>query len=172
MGQQAGDSLQIKVQPFVVSIAATGPAKATCSCPAPGICQHILIAGLFLQTHTSSAGTMPRSSTPGAIREEIAFFTPERLQAWAGSADYRAGIALLEKNALPPVIEYGETILIRLLPSSIEARYVPHAGLDRRCTPCSLSWISLYASGRANNLDRTGCNAIPRACSYLTQIRG
>jgi len=135
LGEQAGDSLQIKVQPFLVSMPATGPAKATCSCPAPGICQHILIAGLFLQTHMSSPGTTPRSSTPGAIREEIGFFTPERLKTWAGSADYRAGIALLEKNALPPVIEYGETILIRLMPSSIEARFVPHGGLDGMVLP-------------------------------------
>jgi hypothetical protein len=135
LGEQAGDFLEIKVQPFVVSMPSTGPAKATCTCPAPGICQHILIAGLFLQNRTLSSEAKRVAPRPEDIREQIGFFTPERLKTWAGASDYRAGIALLEKNAMPPFIEYGETILIRLMPSSIEARYVPHGGLDGMVVP-------------------------------------
>src|SRR5262245_10125287 len=133
--EQVGDSLQIKVQPFVVSMPAAGPAKATCSCPAQGICQHILIAGLFLQTRAISSGSVLRSVSPEAIREEIGFFTPERLKTWAGASDYRAGVALLEKNALPPFIDYGETVVVRMMPGNIEARYVPQAGLDGMVLP-------------------------------------
>jgi hypothetical protein len=135
MGEQVGDTLQIKVQAFTVSMPASGPAKATCSCPAPGICQHILIAGLFLQTQTLALGERPASCSPETIRDEISFFTPERLKSWAGASDYRAGISMLEKNAFAPVIEYGESILIRLMPSSIEARYVPGGGLDGMVLP-------------------------------------
>src|SRR5262249_9629551 len=123
LSEQVGDSLQFKVQAFTVSVPLAGPAKATCNCPAPGIGQHILIPGLFLQAQKISPDAKPVLSSEEVIRGEIAFFTPERLKSWAGAADYRAGISVLEKNALPPVIEYGETILIRLMPSSIEARY-------------------------------------------------
>ena len=135
LSEQVGDSLQFKVQAFTVSIPVAGPAKATCSCPAAGICQHILIAGLFLQAQKVSPGAKPALPSPEVIRDEIGFFTPERLKSWAGAADYRAGISVLEKNALPPVIEYGETILIRLMPSSIETRYVPGGGLDGMVLP-------------------------------------
>src|ERR1041385_2273169 len=55
--EEAGELLRIRVPPFVVSLPAAGPAKATCSCPAPGMCQHILIAGLFLQANGPSPGT-------------------------------------------------------------------------------------------------------------------
>jgi hypothetical protein len=137
LGQECSETLQIKVPPFVVSIPAAGPAQATCSCPAPGICHHILIAGLFLQARPSSPGTSATSSSPEAIRDEIGFFTPERLKTWAGPADYRAGVALFEKNTLAPAIEYGETVLIRLMPSGVEGRYVPHGGLDSMVLPRS-----------------------------------
>jgi hypothetical protein len=135
LGEPTGDSLQIKVPPFVVFMPAAGPAKAACSCPAPGICQHILIAGLFLQSRALAPGAKPAPSSPESIREEIAFFTPDRLRSWAGASDYRAGLALLEKNASAPFIEYGETVLIRLMPGSVEARYVPNAGLDGMVLP-------------------------------------
>src|SRR5258705_12501728 len=59
---EAGEALQISVSPFVVSMPSSGPAKSTCSCPAPGVCQHILIAGLFLQScprrRSASEGTI------------------------------------------------------------------------------------------------------------------
>lgn len=135
LGEQAGDTLQIKVQAFTVCMPASGPAKATCTCPAPGICQHILIAGLFLQAQTPSTGEKPALCSAETIRDEITFFTRERLKSWAGASDYRAGISVLEKNGLAPVIEYGESILIRLMPSSVEARYVPGGGLDGMVLP-------------------------------------
>src|SRR5215469_8645281 len=135
VGEQIGEMLQLKVQAFTVSMPASGPAKATCSCPAPGVCQHILIAGLFLQSLTLSNGEKAVLCSPETVRDEISFFTPERLKAWAGASDYRAGISVLEKNALAAVIEYGDSVLIRLMPSSVEARYVPGGGLDGMVLP-------------------------------------
>jgi hypothetical protein len=129
VGELSGEAVRINVPPFVVSMLAAGPAQATCTCPAPGICHHILIAGLFLQSQVPSSATKVVSS-PDGIRDEIGFFTPERLKTWAGPSDYRAGVALFEKNTLAPSVEYGETVLIRLMPSNIEARYVLHGGLD------------------------------------------
>ena len=132
---ETGDSLQVSVPPFVVSVPASGPAKATCSCPSPGVCQHILIAGLFLQSYSKAEVIAKVAITADSIRTEVSLLTPETLKAWVGSTDYRKGVALFEKNFLPPVIEYEETVIIRLLPSSIEVRFVPGSGLDGMILP-------------------------------------
>jgi hypothetical protein len=130
-----GESLQIKVPPFMVSMPASGPAKATCSCPAPGVCQHILIAGLFLQSRLSPDNQRKERATEEAIRREVSSLTPDTLKSWVGTTDYRKGLALFEKNSLPPMIEYEETVVIRLSPSNIEVRFVPGSGLDGMLLP-------------------------------------
>jgi hypothetical protein len=135
IASQNPNGVELKVPPYLVSIPPSGPAKGTCSCPAPGICHHILMAGLFLQSRAFAPTSTATVASPDSIREEISFYTPERLKSWAGAADYKAGVSLLEKNAAPPVIEYGETIIIRLMPSGIEARFVPAAGLDGMILP-------------------------------------
>jgi hypothetical protein len=132
---QTANGVEIKVPPYLVFIPVSGPARGTCSCPAPGICHHILMAGLYLQKQTLAPTVNAISSNSDSIRDEISFFTPERLKSWAGASDYRAGVSLLEKNTAAPVIEYGDTLTVRLMPSGIEARYVPAAGLDGMILP-------------------------------------
>jgi len=129
------DSLIIKVPPFAVTMSAAGPASATCTCPSPGVCQHILAAGLYLQTLNSPSSKAKTGPTADSIRQEIALITPETLKSWAGAVDYRAGLTLLEKNSLPTIVEYGETVVIRLMPSTIEVRFVPGAGLAGMILP-------------------------------------
>jgi hypothetical protein len=83
LGAGAGDELEIKVPPFCGLDACRRPGPGNFARgPAPGICHHILIAGLFLQAQASSSGTQAISTSPEAIRDEIGFFTPERLKAW------------------------------------------------------------------------------------------
>ena len=129
------ESLTISVPPFVVSIPASGPGNAKCSCPAPGICQHILAAGLYLQSCNGAVREESAGVTAESIRGEILLLTSERLKAWIGATEYRKALALHEKNALPAVIEYADTVTIRLLPSAIEVRFVPGAGLDGMILP-------------------------------------
>jgi hypothetical protein len=69
----------------------TGPAQSTCTCPAPGVCQHILTAGLYLEGAARVAIEAKHNATPESIREEVASITAERLKEWAGAAEYRAG---------------------------------------------------------------------------------
>jgi hypothetical protein len=135
MVDEAGESLQLSVPPFVVSMPSSGPAKATCSCPALGVCQHILIAGLFLQSCSDAEVPAKETITEDAIRKEVSLLTPETLKSWAGSTDYRKGLAVFEKNSLPPAIKYEETVIIRLSPSGIEVRFVPGSGLDGMILP-------------------------------------
>lgn len=130
--EETSDALKIHVPPFVVSMPANGPVSATCSCPAPGVCQHILAAGLYLQ---SRADQVKAVATEDSIRDEIVLLTPETLKTWIGAGEYRKAIALLEKNTLPAVIEYGETVVVRLMPSATEVRFVPRGGLDGMILP-------------------------------------
>src|SRR5215510_8347060 len=95
--------VKLAVQSFVVSLPESGPARASCSCPAPGICQHILAAGLYLQGSSVAASEPRAGPTAESIRSEITLLTPERLKALVGASDYRNGVALFEKNTLPPV---------------------------------------------------------------------
>ena len=133
--EQSTDAIQIEVPPFVVSMTAAGPGSATCSCPTPGICQHILAAGLYLQSQATEIPEQKASASPDSIRDEVRLLTSEILKAWVGSVEYRKAVDLFEKNGLAPVIEYSDTVVIRLLPSAIETRFVPGGGLDGMILP-------------------------------------
>jgi len=128
-------SLRINVPPFVVSMPASGPTNAKCNCPAPELCQHILAAGLFIQNQQSIKTQLKEVLTADSLRPEVSMLTPEVLKSWVGATDYRKGVALLEKNSLPPVIEYDETVIVRLQPSGLEVRFVPGGGLDGMILP-------------------------------------
>src|SRR5262245_7136838 len=58
-----GDSVQVRVESLLVTFPAAGAAKATCTCPARGICQHILAAGLWLGEQDSSTPPPPQESS-------------------------------------------------------------------------------------------------------------
>ena len=133
--EQPEGTLQIDVPPFVVSMTAAGPGAATCSCPTPGICQHILAAGLYLQSNATAIPEEKVAASPDSIRDEIRLLTSETLKAWVGSAEYRKAVDLFEKNSLPPVIEYSDTVVIRLMPSAIEVRFVPGGGVNGLILP-------------------------------------
>jgi len=131
------ENLKLSVAPFVVSMTASGPAGAKCTCSAPGVCQHILAAGLYLQSRYAGSGEQKVNATENSIRDEIALLTTERLKSWAGSADYKKGLALFAGNMLPSLIEYAETVVVRLMPSGTEIRFVPGGGFDGMILPKS-----------------------------------
>ena len=128
--EESAEALTIAVPPFHVSMTEAGPGSASCSCPAPGICQHILAAGLYLQSHAKEIPEEKATATGDSIRDEISLLTTDRLKSWVGTVEYRKAIALLEKNTLPAVIDYSDVVTIRLMPSAIEVRFVPGAGLE------------------------------------------
>jgi hypothetical protein len=128
-------AITLMAPPFEVSMSSAGPARATCTCPASGVCQHILVAGLYLQSLSTAAQNAPAMLTPESIRDEIAPLTPDHLRAWVGAAEYRAALGVLEKNSLPSVFEWTDSVLVRLMPSGVEARYIQNAGLNGMILP-------------------------------------
>src|SRR5262245_11212350 len=79
--ENVDEVLRIEVPPFLVTMPATGPAGAGCSCPAPGVCHHILAAGLFLQRYSPAVSEPTPGPTRESIHDEISLLTPERIKS-------------------------------------------------------------------------------------------
>jgi hypothetical protein len=122
-GEQAG-FLVFTVAAFNIKIPSEGPARATCTCPAPGICQHIITACLYLR-----AGAAAPSARPGQARQELLAFTAEQLKRWAGAAVFRAAVRLLLEQPDVEIKEAG-AITVRFTRLAAYCIYPPGAGLD------------------------------------------
>jgi hypothetical protein len=134
IGGAEGESLTIRVPPFEVTVPASGPAKAGCTCPTPGVCQHILAACLWLQSAPQSAAAAAPLAT-NSVREEILSISPEQIRKWAGVSEFRGALALIDGTFEAPAIEEGEIVTVRFQPSGIEARFIPGGGLDGMIVP-------------------------------------
>jgi hypothetical protein len=131
---ETDSSLRIRVGDFEVTLPESGPAAATCSCPAAGVCQHILTAVLFLQKEASEAVPVqptardvstPEPRMPSA---ELMNITREELETWAGKPSFRAGLKLASQ--FTPEISAEKTIRIRFPISNLEVHFIPSGGLD------------------------------------------
>ena len=123
--EETEGGLQMYVEDFTVTLPEAGPGKATCTCPSPGICQHILAACLFLKKEA-------RSFSPSIltdIEEELLVLNHKQLRKWAGSADFKAAVKLASGED-KPLIEKGNPLVITLPSVGIVCRYPAGTGLD------------------------------------------
>lgn len=131
---ETNSSLGVRVGDFEVTVPESGPAMASCSCPAAGVCQHILTAVLFLQKETPEAvpaqATIPGVSSPVATlpSPELMNITPEQLEKWAGKPSFRAGLKLVCQ--CPPEVNAEKAIRIRFPIINLEVHFIPGGGLD------------------------------------------
>jgi len=131
-------ALRLSVGEFEVALPATGPATATCSCPAAGVCQHILTAVLFLQ---KSAPESVQEQLPGvSVTDtktsdgEWMAVTPEQLERWAGKAAFKAGMKLASQST--PEILRERAIRIRFPALNSEVHFIPGGGLEGMIVSC------------------------------------
>lgn len=146
---QIGDAIVEIVEPL---------GRSRCSCPAAGICRHILVALVFLRddpavrnadfaaqqslfdvggdrpsdTDQSSAGAAtsapPEPLAVASPEEILGGVTDKELQAWAGKAAFKKATLALADN--PPVeIEAGATLVIRFPTRNINCRWIPSDNL-------------------------------------------
>jgi hypothetical protein len=116
--------LCVKVEQFVVTIPEAGPAKAGCSCPSAGICQHIIAAVLFLQREVPAANQPPTASA----EDDLLSFTRDQLESWAGMATFRAALQLAAQSPAELSTERG--LVIRFPSLNTQCHYARGAGLD------------------------------------------
>jgi hypothetical protein len=125
---EENSSLCLKVDQFVVRIPEAGPAIAKCSCPAAGVCQHILAAILFLKRD----GALAESDSPlvaiDVAERELLAITREQLEAWAGKTSFRAALELATHSVADITTDRGVTVHFANMNS--RCHYAPGGGLD------------------------------------------
>lgn len=129
-GEQSG---VIEADGQRVKLDGHGPQKATCDCPAPGVCKHILAAVLWLREQPAateegdaSTGTPAEAdSGPDPLADLLACSDNHLLKA--------AGVAAVRKAASMPVIEaewhgQGGALVISLPELGASCRWIVGAG--------------------------------------------
>ena len=103
-----------------VTLVEAGPAKATCTCPAPGICQHILTACLKLKDE-------PATAPVGDALADWLGLSDDDLIAAYGLPVLRAGYGLSLANEVQ--IEHATILTVRFPTLNAEVVALPGAGL-------------------------------------------
>jgi len=99
IAEDSNESLVMALGEHRIRFDARGPAHAHCSCPAMGMCQHIVAAAISLQRmaadppaqaslQTEQAHVQPADSVQ-ALQAELLAVAPEALSRHAGKAGYR-----------------------------------------------------------------------------------
>ncbi len=126
LGEEPG-VLRVQVGDATVALPGSGPATARCSCPAGGICQHILGAVLFLR-QDAGAETTTAASPPPSCEAGLLPLTREQLEQWAGKAAFRAGCELASRGGLEVERERG--LQVRLPSLNLECHFIAGGGLE------------------------------------------
>jgi hypothetical protein len=141
-----GERLRLEVGDATVSVDPT-PSRSVCSCPAGGICRHILGALIFLRDAQGAesegatggaavAGTEAgaRMTAPSAA-EEMRAVEEEALTKWAGKALVgRATRALM--HGLAVEFEEAGAVLARFPTRNVTCRWMPGGGLAGMVCSC------------------------------------
>ncbi len=109
----------------IVKLSPTGPAKASCDCPAPGVCKHILAAAIWLRTMSS---TESNNAAPIDVLAEVMALAPNALFKAAGVAATRKAAALFSDTTTASISNTPNALLIHLPSLDITCRYIAHAG--------------------------------------------
>ncbi|WP_165224173.1 SWIM zinc finger family protein [Aquisphaera insulae] len=129
------DRLRVEVGDGVAELALP-PVQSRCSCPASGICRHILTALIFVKE--SEAGTeatpAPESMTVSASAEVLAL-DDDALIKWAGRPLFNKVRKLLAQG-LPVELEPGDVLTARLPTRNVSCRWMTAGGLDGMICSC------------------------------------
>lgn len=108
-----------------VEIGPDGPARANCTCPASGICRHILTAVILLRDVDGETEAVPAGPT---AREEIAALSEDALRKFAG-ADWNAALALAYDSGGATLTEEGATCHVTLQGAAAPVSFIAGQGL-------------------------------------------
>jgi hypothetical protein len=134
---EAGGRVELDVEGCRVAVDER-PAASTCTCPAQGVCRHILTALMFLAGLPLAASADVPAETPVAD-VEVAGLTLEEINRWAGAALARRARREIAAGLIvrPGAGGAGGPILVLALPDwGIECRYFAGAGLAGMLCAC------------------------------------
>jgi len=106
-----------------VTLPPAGPAQATCDCPAPGVCQHIIAACIHL-ADTFEGSSEATEETVSAGNPWWLDIEPTALRKWSGVEVWR--FALRMRSEVQPgdavsgtsIVRFQDAVEVRLLPAS------------------------------------------------------
>lgn len=110
----------------LVTLNPGGPAKASCDCPAPGICKHILAAALWLRAAEPSAGG--GEAAPADVLAEVLRLEPAAMFKAAGVAATRKAAALLADTDGAVITDTPGALSIQLPALDIPCLYIAGGG--------------------------------------------
>jgi hypothetical protein len=116
---------------------AESPALSRCSCPASGVCRHILLVMLSLRQSTpeirrADSGTSSAGATAAA---DMLAVDDQELQKWAGKALVRKAMQTLARG-MPAEIEGSGAVVVRFPAWNIVCRWIPGSGLTGMICSC------------------------------------
>jgi len=145
--EEDGGTAIVQADGEEVHIDAKGPAAARCSCPAAGMCRHILAAVLVVQASRGDAPEAPSQADaddapatgepatddPADAADplaEIRDLSETQIAKWAGKAALRAAREMLGDAAAPDIAREGRAVVVRFAGDVPEIRYLSGLGLD------------------------------------------
>ena len=111
----------------LVRIDAGGPARASCDCPAPGVCKHILAAVIWLR---NAAPEPDEADALPALLAEVVALEPAAVFKAAGLAATRKAAALHGAEHPVTLSATAGALLITLPSLDITCRYIGGAGFE------------------------------------------
>lgn len=123
----------VRAGEHTVTIPQTGPAQATCTCPANETCRHILAACLHLKAQAETPG--PGAADEDGTRPEVApardvllGLSLDQIAKWAGKRAFREALRAVHEPA--PAITEEAAIVIAFPDAGVECHCPPGGGLD------------------------------------------
>ncbi|WP_109808769.1 SWIM zinc finger family protein [Sphingosinithalassobacter portus] len=120
-----GETAIVSADGETVRIDARGPAKASCTCPAPGTCRHRIAAVLLLQQQKEE---VPEEDAVPNLTAEIAALPEDVMIRFAGRAAWRAAQEIAANGG--EVSDAGATLVITLHGEDVEIRYLRGLGIE------------------------------------------
>ncbi|MEM6550308.1 MAG: SWIM zinc finger family protein [Pseudomonadota bacterium] len=151
-----GETVEIVADGETVTLDPGGPRKARCTCPASGVCRHILIAVMALRAETAGLGPAEEPE-PTDAAAEIAALDEERLRRFAAS-DFPAAARLSDQPDIL-VEAAGPTTTVHLHGAPLPVVFIAGLGLEgavfkgparrRRLFATAAAMVLMRRAGRA-----------------------
>lgn len=124
---RAAKAATVRADGETVQIDARGPKLAQCTCPATGVCRHILLAVMVLNADAPAAAESVEDAGPTAL-EDLCALTQEQVQSFAG-ADWSAAAALAAASGEASVEQSGRNCTVEIEGAPAPVTFLAGLGL-------------------------------------------
>jgi hypothetical protein len=118
VAEQTDAGATVTVDGQTVQIDARGLAASRCTCPAGGICRHIVVAVMLLRNATAPSGAAAPAEDGHTAAAEICKMTQAALVKFAAS-DWSAAVALARESKDASIVTSGRNCTVELAPVTV-----------------------------------------------------